>query len=423
MARESRPAGGMQLGESVRVALRMIRANKLRAFFTILGTVMGVTFLIAVVTLITGMDAYMREDFAGKVYGFNSVMLRRRPSVSMTDDHETWRSWQRRPRLTFEDARWLEERMETPGIFSVHSDKGGRVEGAGGRTLESVRVSGASASYFRARDMGVERGRVFSEQEAERGVPVVVIGRDVAEKLFEGRNPLGGEVRIQGFPYRVVGVLEKQGSLFGLSMDNVVIAPARSRVNGFVNPHNVVDEITYKVPNARLVPVAMAEMEGWMRIRRRLRPGEPNDFAVETAEEGLSFWNTVHTYLMVGFPVLVGISLVVGAVVIMNIMLVAVTERTREIGLRKSLGARRRDILVQFLVEAGTLSGVGGVVGIGLGVALAAAVAAVSPLPARVSPGSVVMGVLLGVGVGMVAGVYPAYRASRLDPIEALRHE
>lgn len=413
----------MQIGEAMLVSLKMIRANKMRAFFTVLGTVLGVTFLIAVITLGTGMDSYMKEDFAGKVYGFNSVMLTRRPSVTMSDDPQLRRTWRRRPRLTFEDAEWLSQRMETPGILSINSENSGKVEGPGGRTLESVRVAGASATYFTARDMGVETGRTFSEQEAQRGVPVAVIGKDVADKLFEGRNPLGKTVRIQGFPYRVVGVLEKQGSLFGMSLDNVVIAPARSRVNGFVNPHNVVDEISFKVADASLMPRAMAEIEGWMRIRHRLRPDEGNDFEVETADDSMAFWNTIANYLLVGLPVLVGISLVVGAVVIMNIMLVAVTERTREIGLRKSLGARRRDILAQFMIEAGTLSGFGGMLGIAIGIALAALVAALSPIPAKVSPASIGLAMFLGIGVGLMAGVYPAYRASRLDPIEALRHE
>ena len=162
----------MNLLEAITTAFSMIRAHKLRAFFTVLGTMMGVTFLIAVVTLITGMDAYMKEDFAGKIYGFNSVMLRQRPSVVMNVDEETWRSWQRRQRLTFEDAAWLEERIETPGILSINSEGGGQVEGPDGTLLESVRIAGASASYFRARDMGVDQGRVFSDQEAERGLPI-----------------------------------------------------------------------------------------------------------------------------------------------------------------------------------------------------------------------------------------------------------
>jgi len=413
----------MNLLEAVGTALTMIRAHKLRAFFTVLGTMMGVTFLIAVVTLITGMDAYMKEDFAGKVYGFNSVMLRQRPSVVMNVDEETWRAWQRRPRLTFDDAEWLEERIQTPGILSVSSEGGGQIEGPDGRLLENVRIVGVSASYFRARDMDVELGRVFSENEADRGVPLVVIGQDVADKLFEGLNPLDRTIRIYGFPYRIIGVLEKQGSLFGFSLDNGVMAPAKSRVNGYLNGVNEVDEISLKVPEARLVAPATAELEGLMRQRHRLRPGEPNTFEVETAEQSLAFWTRISQYMMIALPGLVGISLVVGAVVIMNIMLVVVTERTREIGLRKSLGARRRDILAQFMVEAGTLSGMGGAIGIGIGIGLAALVEMMSPVPARVSPLSIVLGILLGVGVGLVAGVYPAYRASRLDPIVALRHE
>ena len=413
----------MALLEAVRVALASIWAHKLRAFFTILGTVVGVTFLIAVITLIEGMNAYMEEDFAGQIVGFNTVTISRSPSIGINTSDAEWRAVRRRPRLTFEDADWLAERMQTPGVVSIASRNNGEVRGPSGPPLENVTVTGASASHFRTRDMEVEEGRVFSEQEAGRGVPVVVIGNEVAERLFGGRNPLDKTVRIQGFPYRVIGVLEEQGSLFGFSLDKVVIAPARSPVNGFVNPKDVVDEISFKVNDAGALPAALAEAEGWMRIRHRLRPGEPNNFEVETADAALGFWNRFSQIMLIALPGLVGISLVVGAVVIMNIMLVSVTERTREIGLRKSLGARRRDILLQFLIEAGTLSGTGGLVGIGAGVVLAAAVAAFSPLPARVAPWSVGLALLLGIGVGLAAGIYPAARAARLEPIDALRHE
>jgi putative ABC transport system permease protein len=413
----------MNFREAVRVALESIVAHKLRAFFTVLGTVVGVTFLIAVITLIQGMNRYMTDEFAGQVYGFNSVMLRRTPSVSIEEGPAYWRELSRRPRLTFQDAEWIESRMETPGLLSISSENGGTVNGPTGRTLEQVRLTGASASFFRTRDLNVELGRVFSEQEADRGLPVVVIGKDVADKLFESVNPLGKTVRIQGFPYRIIGVLEKQGSLFGFSLDNVAIAPAKSQLNGYVNPYNVVDQISFKVPEARLLAPAMAEIEGWMRIRHRLAPGAPNDFEVETAEASLTFWTRISQVMFVALPGLVGISLVVGAVVIMNIMLVAVTERTREIGLRKALGARRRDILLQFLIEAGTLSGLGGLIGILLGMGLAAIVASVSPLPASVAPWSIGLAIFLGVGVGLMAGVYPSARAARLDPIVALRHE
>jgi putative ABC transport system permease protein len=412
----------MNLREAVRVAIESIVAHKLRAFFTILGTVVGVTFLIAVITLIQGMNRYMTEEFAGQVYGFNTVMLRRSPSVSMEEGPGYWRAINRRPRLTFQDAEWLESRMETPGLIAISSERGGEVVG-NGKTLEQVRLVGASPTYFRTRDMNVELGRVFSENEGDRGVPVTIIGKDVADKLFESTNPIGKTVRIQGFPYRIIGVLEKQGSLFGFSLDNVAIAPARSQLNGFVNPYNVVDEISFKVPEGSFLPAAMAEVEGLMRIRHRLAPGEANSFEVETAEASLTFWTRISQVMFVALPGLVGISLVVGAVVIMNIMLVAVTERTREIGLRKALGARRRDILVQFLIEAGTLSGLGGAIGILLGIGLAAIVSAMSPLPASVAPWSIGLAIFLGVGVGLGAGVYPSTRAARLDPIVALRAE
>ncbi|MDQ3389382.1 MAG: ABC transporter permease [Gemmatimonadota bacterium] len=424
MPRSDRTAA-LHVGEAVRIALRMIRVNKLRAFFTILGTVMGVTFLIAVITLIEGMNSYVETEVKSAIYGVNSIQLRRRPSMDTNEDQATRREWRRRQRITFADAEWLADRMETPGTVALSATNMSRVQGPRAREAANVLITGASASYFQVREMILETGRPFSEYEAGRGVPVTVIGKDVASTLFEDRNPLGQTVRILGTPYRVIGVLEKQGSLFGMSMDNVAIAPIRSGVDGFINNGfpGTVDELTYKVPHAGLMAPAKAELESWMRIRHRLRPDTPNDFELETAEESLAFWNKIRGILLVALPGLVGVSLVVGAVVIMNIMLVAVSERTREIGLRKSLGARRRDILLQFLVEAGTLSGAGGVLGILLGVLLAWTVAALSPMPATVAPWSVVLALVLGVGVGLGAGVYPAYRASRLDPIVALRAE
>src|SRR5690606_15968616 len=292
----------MSFGEAVRTALGMIWAHKLRAFFTILGTVVGVTFLIAVITLIEGMNAYMTEEFAGQIFGVNSVMVRRTPTVQISGDPEYYRELRRRPSLTFEDAEWLEQRIETPGVMAIASTRGGQLSGPDGRTIEGVRITGASASFFRVRSMNVDLGRVFQAQEEEAGMPVAVIGRDVADRLFEGTNPLGKEIRIMGFPYQVIGVLERQRSLFGMSMDNQVIAPARSRLNGYVNPRNVLDEIIFQVPEARYLPGATVEIEGWMRIRQRLRPDQPNNFEVETAEASLSFWTRISQIMLVALP-------------------------------------------------------------------------------------------------------------------------
>lgn len=415
----------MRTGEAFRMALEAIRTNKLRGFFTVLGTVVGVTFLIAVITLIEGMNSYVEKEVKGAIYGVNSIMIRRRPSISGDVDEATWREWARRPRISFEDAEWLAARMETPGTVAISADNNSKATGPGGREVENVSVTGASASYFQIRELKLEAGRPFTPSEADRGVPVVVIGKEVASALFDGVNPIGKEIRIRAFPYRVIGVLGKQGSVFGMSMDNQAIAPIRSDLDGFVNNDHpgTVDEITFKVPRAELIGPAKDELESLMRIRHRLGPGKANDFELETAAESLSFWNKMRTILLIALPSLVSVSLVVGAVVIMNIMLVSVAQRTREVGLRKSLGARRSDILLQFLFESATLSGLGAVLGILLGIALAMAVRGLSPIPAQVAPWSIALGVGLGVGVGMLAGVYPAMRASRLDPIVALRAE
>jgi putative ABC transport system permease protein len=413
----------MALLEAVRIAFGMIRANKLRAFFTVLGTVVGVTFLIAVITLIEGMNRYVEDEFKATIYGVNTVQIRRTPSVITNITDEQRREWGRRPRLSFDDADWLEQRMETPGLVSLSASNTGTATGPRGREVENVWVTGASASHFQVREMSLAAGRPFTRQEADRGAAVVVIGRDVADALFEDVDPVGREIRVRNFPYQVIGVLERQGSLLGMSLDNVAIAPIRSNLQDFVtrSRRGTVDQITFKVEDPAMVLLAKEELESWMRIRHRLRPAQASSFELETADEALGGWNRIRAILLTALPGLVGISLVVGAIVIMNIMLVSVAERTREIGVRKSLGARRRDILWQFLVESSVLSAAGALIGIALGIALARIVDAVTPVPASVAPWSIGLAVVLGIGVGLAAGVYPAWRAAQLDPINALR--
>ena len=281
----------------------------------------------------------------------------------------------------------------------------------------------ATERYFEIRSLTIEQGRAFTAQEVQAGLPVLVLGHDLAEKLFEGRDPIGGEVKIFDIPYHVIGVVEKQGNLFGLSLDKFAVAPATAPLRRFVNPPRVVDALAVKANSPSEMREAMSQAEAVMRSRRHLRPLQADDFALETADEVLDFWGKISGILRFALPFLPGIALVVGGIVIMNIMLMAVAERTREIGIRKSLGARRSDILRQFLVEATTLATVGAAAGVGVGIALAAVVAAISPLPAAVAPWSIVVGVILGAGVGIIAGVYPATRAARLDPITALRAE
>ncbi len=413
----------MNVWEGVRLALLQIRTEKLKSFFSLLGVIIGVMFLIIVVSIVEGLDRYIKEDFAQQIFGLNTITVRRRPSVQINTSREQRRAWARNPRLRYEDADEIRRKLTIPALVGVESGTGGRVVGDNGRVVENVRISGLSTEILTIRNLNVERGRPFSAQEADRGVPVILLGKQTADVLFENLDPLGRSVRIRGFPFRVIGVLEEQGSIFGISLDNRTIAPARSPIQSFTNPRGIVDQVVVQTVDPRLLGDAQLEIEAIMRVRNRLRPAQPNNFALETAEESLSFWDNISRILFVALPGLVSISLVVGGIVIMNIMLVSVMQRTREIGVRKAIGARRVDIIRQVLIESATLSGAGAVLGVSIGIGLTFLVRAMSFLPAAVAPKWIALGVALGVGVGVIAGVYPAARAAKLDPVDALRYE
>jgi putative ABC transport system permease protein len=411
----------MRLTDVLATALRQIRANKLRSFFTLLGIIVSVAFLIAVVAIIQGMNAYVRENVAGAVVGTNAFQVRRTPiQVGLIDD-EQLRLVQRRPLITHSDgmavgaaipnaiAVSLQASAPTPLADVVWHD----------RTLGDVQILGATADYQTVQDYRFTAGRPLTETDVRDRRPVVVIGAEVAERLFEQVNPVGRDIRILGDRFNVVGVVAKKGRVLGQSFDAFALMPLSSFESLYGRRRSIT--VSVKLADAIDVAPAMGKAEEAMRVAHRLRPREANDFSVETGDALVSFWESLTRVLFLAIPAVVCIGVLVGGIVIMNIMLMAVNERTHEIGLRKAVGARQRDIQRQFLAEAILLALLGSAAGVASGWLGAVLVAAVSPLPAQVTAWSVALAVLLSGGVGVLFGVYPATRAARLAPVTAMR--
>ncbi|MGE5812959.1 MAG: ABC transporter permease [Acidobacteriota bacterium] len=405
-----------QFLESAKIALQAIWSNKLRSFLTLLGNIVAVTSIIAVVSLIQGMNGYVTDVILSDV-GADSFSIQRYPVTRSEEDFDKVRG---NPRITLQDADAIRKYSEN--ISAVMAEAGTNAEVSyHDKILQSVRTRGVSSDYiyFSAYDMA--GGRAISPTENDRNRNVVVLGFDTADKLFGPQDPIDKMIKIEGIHFRVLGVAEKKGSTFGRSQDEFALIPLGAWFKIFGSRRSL--ELTVKPKSPEVLKAAMDDATVALRASRRLRTKQDDNFGMFTSDTLLDIYHSATNGI---FAVLIGVvalSLVVGGIVIMNIMLMVVTERTSEIGLRKALGARRRDITWQILTESVTLSTIGGIVGILLGAIAAWIVTKLTPMPAAVEPWSVGLGLFITAGVGLFFGLYPAMRAARLDPIEALRKE
>ena len=414
----------MNVFDAVVLALRQVWAQKLKSFFTLLGVIVGVTFLISVIAVVEGMNRYVEDDFAGSIFGINTITVERVYSRrGGREDARTRRRQARNPDVTVADADILRENVPNILYLAYNNDRYLPEVRAGQNRRKNVRLIGVTDQYLPLQGWDIVDGRGLTRIDDVRGIRVAVIGDAIAEKLFPDGSPVGNDIRLGPFRYQIVGVLERQGGFIGVIRDAAVVIPFGAYQADFSYRRNRIENIQIKFETSEAMVVGEATTEEILRARHQLRPGEENDFNIETASEVLNAWNTIKNVLLAAGPGLVAVALVVGGIVIMNIMLMSVLERTREIGVRKALGARRIDIVRQFLAESATLSAVGAIIGMALGIGLAWLVDMATPLPASVPMWSIVLGVTLGLFVGLVFGVYPAVRASRLDPIVALRYE
>jgi putative ABC transport system permease protein len=405
-----------QFLEAVGIALSAIWSNKLRSLMTVLGNIIAVTSIIAVVSLIQGLNGAVKNAILSEVEA-DVFMVNRRPVTMSEEEEEKTRNF---PRVTLDDANAI--RRFSPQVKAVMAAAENPGEAAyRDHVLESVGIRGVTRDYVSFMTYKIAQGRLISPSEIDRNRPVVLLGWDAADRLFKGADPLDKIIQIEGSHFRVVGVAEKKGAVFGQSQDEFAVIPLGAFQKIFGARQSL--QVTVKPKDPSVIDAAMDDATVALRIQRRLRPREKNNFGMFTSETFLKIYRDATSKI---FAVLVGVvalSLVVGGIVIMNIMLMVVTERTQEIGLRKALGAKRRHIVWQILTESVTLSVAGGMVGTGLGFLAALAISKATPLPAAVQWWSVALGIGMTAAVGLFFGLYPAMRAARLDPIEALRRE
>jgi putative ABC transport system permease protein len=402
--------------ETFRLALDSLRAHKLRSFLTLLGVILAVTTLVAVMSLVSGMNFYVADRIAN--LGANVFIVDRFGIITSND---AWVKAQKRPLLTMEEYEWLRDNMKTANAVAALDDRNIDIK-SGNERLERTDVMGATPNYTEVRNIGIAQGRMITQSDDEHRSPVVFIGADVVAKLFPNVDPIGKTLRAENHEYQVIGVATPIGSAFGQSQDNFMIMPIHTYLKELHRQRDWVG-VFIQAPSAEMMEASKDEARMLMRARRHLPYEAPDNFAILGSDSIMALWHDLTGTLAAAAVGIVSVFLVVGGIVIMNIMLASVTERTREIGIRRSLGARKAHILLQFMTESGVLAAVGGVVGIVGAYGVVAIVRATTSIPMETPMSAVVISLILSTAVGLFFGIYPAMRAAKLDPIEALRAE
>ena len=404
------------LGEAFRLALDALRAHKLRSYLTLLGIVLAVTTLVAVMSVVNGLNLYVADRVAN--LGANVFVVDR---MGIITNARRFIEAQRRPPLTVEDYRALTGQLQLSANVAAVENSTTDVR-SGSELFEDANLIGVTPNYLDIRRLNVAAGRFFTEADEFRRQPVCFLGAEMATRFFPSVDPIGRSVRAGNHSYQVIGVAATIGTVFGISQDNFVLIPFSTYRAGWHAPNRSVS-LFVQARDPELMEAAQDEVRLILRARHHLDYNAPDDFGMIASASILALWGRITSQVFTLAVWLTAVFLVVGGIVVMNIMLASVTERTHEIGIRKAVGARREHILIQFLVESAALSALGGLIGVMLAMAITAVVRTVTPMPVVTSTGAVVTSLAISTGVGLFFGIYPAWRASRLHPIEALRAE
>ena len=408
--------GAVTLLETTRLALDALRAHKLRSFLTLLGVILAVTTLVVVMSFVAGMNFYVADRIAN--LGANVFIVDRFGIITSQD---AWVKAQKRPFITMEDYERMRDSMKTAKAVAALDDHNIEVR-SGNQRLENTDVMGVSPNYAEVRNINVAQGRFINQTDDDHRGQVVFIGADVADRLFSNVDPVGKILRAETHEYQVIGVAERIGSAFGQSQDNFMIIPLHTFEKELHRPRDWVG-IFVQAGSAEMMSACEDEARMLMRAWRHLPYDAPDNFAILGSDSIMKLWNDLTGTLAKVAIGLVSVFLVVGGIVIMNIMLASVTERTREIGIRRSLGARKKHILLQFMMESAVLAATGGIIGVLLAYGFVELLGTVTSIPLKMPLDAVVISLCVSTGVGLFFGIYPATRAAKLDPIEALRAE